>query len=114
MRMGVVDPITAGITVGIPIVSSLVDTVAGVWGASAQTSEFNKAVREQRRAQQEMQEQRLMQEAKMQALASQQMALELSKQRREEQQMTLLMIGGAATVIAGYFIYSAVRRKRQA
>jgi len=100
------------ITTALPYASALVDTVSGVFGMKAQEEEYNKAVREQRKAQDEIEERRIKELAAARAQQTLELALAESERRRKEQMNVLLAVGGVALIVSGVFIYSATKRKK--
>lgn len=96
---------------GIPFVSSIVETITGVYKSKAEQEAYDKAVKIQKRQEQKAEEERAIALAKARAQQTADLALQLSVQRRQEQQMMLMIVGGVALVAAGIFVFSAVKAR---
>jgi len=96
---------------GIPFVSSIVETITGVYKNKAEQEAYDKAVKLQSKQQKKAEEEQRLALARARAQQTVDTALQLSTQRRQEQQMMLMIVGGVALVAAGVFVFSAVKKR---
>lgn len=105
-RMGQIETAVAGV----PLLTSLLSTITGVYKGKVEQEAYDKAVKMQKKQQAKTEEEQKIALAKMRAQQTVDTAMQLSTQRRQEQQMMLMIVGGVALVAAGIFVFSAMKR----
>lgn len=111
-EFGQIDPITAGLSAGMPVFGAVVGSVAKYFGMKTQADILQEQQAKEIKAQAAAEKAARIERLRQEAIVAQQAQYQAESARRKSTELALYAVGGVALAIGGIFLISAMKKKK--